>query len=130
VPEWADDAACRGRDIGIFFPPEMPRGERLSNQWSPEPALAICEGCAVRAECLNDALATGEEVGVRGGVWFRDDAYSRKLVRRGESHYREEVARLDEWGWTVTEIALQLGISTRHVQRFVAERHDARRRTA
>jgi WhiB family redox-sensing transcriptional regulator len=52
---WRNDAACRGTDPAVFFP------ERAT---SPEPALAICARCPVRAECLDAA----DDDGIWGGT--------------------------------------------------------------
>lgn len=54
---WCDRAACRGR-TALFF---------AEDQFSQRVALAVCRGCAVRAECLADVMAT-EPRGVRYGV--------------------------------------------------------------
>lgn len=57
---WRELASCRDYDPELWFP--------LGNVWTPKQAnraaaaKAICAGCPVRAECLNDALR-------RGDVW-------------------------------------------------------------
>lgn len=73
--EWRKDAACRGMSVD-------PAGMRM---WHPErgestmPAKRICwEQCSVRQQCLEDALATGEKFGIRGGLSERE----RRLIRR------------------------------------------------
>jgi len=58
-PEWMRRANCRGLNPDLFYPR---RGE------SAEEAKAVCDGCEVRAECLEHALATGEKYGVWGGL--------------------------------------------------------------
>lgn len=45
VPAWVDDAACRGMDTAIFFPPKGHRGP-----------VEVCQGCPVRSDCLDAAL--------------------------------------------------------------------------
>ena len=47
-PAWRRSAACRGADPDLFFP------ERGSHR--PVEALAYCEECSVRSECLASAL--------------------------------------------------------------------------
>lgn len=57
--QWQQQAACVGTDPEVFFPGEKVRitvGVRR-----------ICEGCDVRAACLEYALAQGEWFGVWGG---------------------------------------------------------------
>lgn len=64
---WLDQAACKGMDIEVFFPPN-PTGRR----YDYSAALAVCASCPVVQECRDDALATerfGERrEGVRGGL--------------------------------------------------------------
>jgi len=58
--DWQRRAACAGADDPeIFFP------DRTE---SPPPALAICAGCPVARDCRDDAFATGDTYGVRGGL--------------------------------------------------------------
>jgi WhiB family redox-sensing transcriptional regulator len=70
-PSWHADAACRGRGTAAFFP------GRGQNETCAS-AKAICAGCPVRAECLDDALAHGEKVGNWGGTSERE----RRRLRR------------------------------------------------
>lgn len=69
-PNWHRDAACREHPDVNFFP-----GLNVSSA----PAKAICNGCLVRHECLDDAMATGERYGIRGGLTARQ----RSLKARG-----------------------------------------------
>lgn len=63
-PAWHADAACRGR-TAAFFPG---RGE-----WKlAEAAVAICQGCPVRDDCLDHALAEDERHGIWGGTTERE----------------------------------------------------------
>lgn len=57
---WTDRAACRDVDPEVFFP--ISRNAAAASE-----AIAICEGCPVRHECLTVAL-TRAEVGVWGGT--------------------------------------------------------------
>jgi WhiB family transcriptional regulator, redox-sensing transcriptional regulator len=66
---WETRANCRGVDPDLFFP------ERGA---SAEEAKAVCQGCAVRAECLEYALAAGENLGIWGGT----NARQRRAIRR------------------------------------------------
>lgn len=62
-PAWADDAACIEHPLVNFHPG---RGERTA------PALAVCRGCLVIAECRSYALEHDLEHGIWGGTTGRD----------------------------------------------------------
>ncbi len=70
LPEWMDRAECVGLDVDLFFPP---RGGNVGA------AKKICFQCSVRHECLEHAIANGEQWGVRGGTSERE---RRVIVRR------------------------------------------------
>ena len=48
--EWRKLGACRGLDASIFYP---------DDDDDAAVAKAVCEGCGVRAACLEHALASG-----------------------------------------------------------------------
>ena len=56
---WMARAACHGSDINVFFPTS---GITAAN------AKAACEGCPVRAECLQYAIDNEIHHGVWGGL--------------------------------------------------------------
>lgn len=58
---WRDDAACRTAPTYLFFP-------QRGDVWSVALAKQICARCAVRADCLDYALAAHETVGIWGGT--------------------------------------------------------------
>lgn len=66
---WQDLAECQYTDPEIFFP------ERGG---SVRAAKRVCARCAVRAECLEYALANGERFGVYGGLSERE----RRRIKR------------------------------------------------
>jgi WhiB family redox-sensing transcriptional regulator len=69
-PAWHGQAACRGKGPALFFP----------EKWgSTEAAKALCAGCDVRSECLDDALAAGHH---QDGVWGGLSAQQRRKLRR------------------------------------------------
>ncbi len=72
-PEWHQRAACRGADPDLFFPD--PSSGR------PVRALAYCDGCQVRPECLAIALDAGSHSDV--GVWGGTSVRQRRVLRRG-----------------------------------------------
>lgn len=53
--DWQRSAACRDVDSALFF--DGPRSM----------AVRVCQGCPVRRECLEYALAIGADLGVWGG---------------------------------------------------------------
>jgi hypothetical protein len=72
--EWKLDAACRGMGPAMFFPD---KGDREAER----AALAICERCEVKRECLADALqhTYANDYGVWGGL----TRAQRNRLRRG-----------------------------------------------
>jgi WhiB family transcriptional regulator, redox-sensing transcriptional regulator len=81
-PRRLDTANCRGIDPNIFF---VPRGG------STRRAREICDKCSVRENCLDHAIATGEKLGVMGGLTFRERDAIRKQ-REAEKRAALEVA--------------------------------------
>lgn len=72
--DWRALAACRDLDPELFFPvgtPGSPAYEAMA-----APARAVCAGCPVAAECLDEALATGSE-----GIWGGFDEAGRRALR-------------------------------------------------
>lgn len=72
---WMADAACAGMDTNLFFPAGTGHGRPAG--YGVE-AKAVCHRCPVRIECLNHALANGEQHGIWGGMGPRE----RTNVRR------------------------------------------------
>lgn len=71
TPEWMTWAGCRDTDPEVFFPVEG---------GSAEPAKRICSTrCPVESECLDWALAHGEDDGVWGGMSERERGRLKKL---------------------------------------------------
>lgn len=66
---WAVYAACKNETTMSFFP---------QNRAEEQAALAICEICPVKDDCLEHALETNERFGVWGGTTERQ---RRKLAR-------------------------------------------------
>lgn len=61
--DWRNHAAC----LQVGHPPFFPDG----TIWAPRdymPALRVCQGCPVQAECLEFALANDERYGIWGGT--------------------------------------------------------------
>lgn len=69
--EWRDEAACKGKAPGIWFPAVVPefKDRRPSDGVDPYAyARSICAGCPVRQECLDAAVAGRELDGMWGGL--------------------------------------------------------------
>lgn len=66
---WQVDALCAQTDPEAFFP---------EKGGSTREAKRICDGCEVRSECLEYALANDERFGIWGGLSERD----RRKLRR------------------------------------------------
>lgn len=73
--DWVQRARCKDEDPELFFPvgTSGPALEQI------ERARAICMQCEVREECLEWALASGQDAGVWGGTSEEE----RKAMRRG-----------------------------------------------
>jgi WhiB family redox-sensing transcriptional regulator len=64
---WDTDAACRGPQSALFFPP-TPRETPDRRDLREAAAKQICLRCPVRRECLDYALRSPEQFGVWGGL--------------------------------------------------------------
>jgi len=74
---WKAAAACSGVDPDLFYPEWPPTAE--SRDQAAE-AKRVCRACPVRLECLAYALATGEELGIWGGLNERERRRVRRLM--------------------------------------------------
>ena len=86
---WRDQAACRDLPTEFFFP--VGHGARAQAQ--AELAKAVCQGCAVQADCLLFSLAANTDYGVFGGL-AEDErrALRRRLGLSYDSRQLEETA--------------------------------------
>lgn len=71
-----DRAACQNENPHIFFP-----GKGQNDLL--EQALAICNHCPIKTECLAFALCTGEDAGVWGGTSGQDRRRHRGRLLKG-----------------------------------------------
>jgi WhiB family transcriptional regulator, redox-sensing transcriptional regulator len=75
---WQDEAACRGKEVVLFFGPD---GERQPERDIRErKAKAVCNSCPVRSECLTYAVSRPEKYGTWGGL--NEDERSSERRRR------------------------------------------------
>ena len=82
--EWVHRARCKDEDPELF----IPVGTTGPAATQTAAAKAICLVCPVRTECLEWAMATGQDSGVWGGM-SEDERRALRRARR-----RSEVARL------------------------------------
>ena len=68
--EWQERALCAQTDPEAFFP---------EKGGSTREAKRICQGCEVKDECLDYALANDERFGIWGGLSERE----RRRLKRG-----------------------------------------------
>lgn len=91
-PAWHYDAACVGSDVEIFFPT---RGDGPGVR----KAKAICAGCPVIDDCLDEALRLGERDGIRAGLTPKERRPLRKAwlatqpVKHGRARYQDHGCR-------------------------------------
>lgn len=73
VPDWYQDAACQNADPDIFIPS---KGEPAA------PAIAVCETCPVRVECLDYAISFESKSAVYVGIWGGHTPKERRRLAR------------------------------------------------
>ncbi|MEX0833999.1 MAG: WhiB family transcriptional regulator [Actinomycetota bacterium] len=85
--DWVHKAKCREEDPELFFPigTTGPAADQV------DAAKAICMICPVRLDCLEWALATGQDAGVWGGM-SEEERRALRRARRRESAARVAVA--------------------------------------
>ena len=112
-----DGAACHGKDPDLFFPGTGDYAQTLE-------ARAVCLACSLRSACLEYALREGE-----AGIWGGTTEHQRRTmgvrVQRppgDRERVRRDVARLLNTRTLASagDIAVQLGVSTRTVERVRA----------
>jgi len=97
IYDWRDDAACKGKPLDWFYP--------LTNE-SNEEAMAICDDCPVRQECL-DYGVKHEEFGIWGGMTAKDRQRLRKQMQIELSEIKlEEVVTHPNCGTNAGWVAL------------------------
>lgn len=79
--DWLHRARCKDEDPELFFPigTTGPAAAQI------EAARAVCLQCEVRVECLEWALATGQEAGVWGATSEEERRALSRARRRSEA---------------------------------------------
>jgi WhiB family transcriptional regulator, redox-sensing transcriptional regulator len=67
---WRHQAACRGLDPEVFYP---------VTEDEADVAKSVCDRCAVRESCLEQALSLREKEGVWGGCTEKE---RRRIIRQ------------------------------------------------
>ena len=118
---WRERAACRGADLGLFFPG---RGE------SAEPARRICARCPVREPCLDYALRHGITHGIWGGLAERDRrALRTRHVGAARRDRDKAIAAAAAAGSTTAAIGRAFGLARTSVNRVLSRGADGRGRS-
>lgn len=82
--DWRHKALCRDEDPELFFPigTEGPTLEQIKK------AKLVCTSCPVTADCLEWALANGQDAGIWGG---KTEDERRSLKRRRARDRRQSI---------------------------------------
>jgi WhiB family transcriptional regulator, redox-sensing transcriptional regulator len=80
---WLRRAACINADPDLFFPDDSRSPAHEAKEW--------CARCPVQPECLEYALAAGEEFGVWGGLTEKE---RRNLLRADHAQRRRTRSRI------------------------------------
>jgi len=115
--DWEKQAACAVSDPELFFPnPSEPADE----------AKRICARCPVSEQCLEKALRTGDnEHGIRGGLSPRQRQKLLDVARSRKRVDRDTVYRLIDLGNLPEQVAAQLHVHPRTIQRIVEARKES-----
>jgi WhiB family transcriptional regulator, redox-sensing transcriptional regulator len=113
---WRELAACRGADLGLFFPE---RGE------SAGPAREACAACPVRQPCLDYAITNRIVHGIWGGLTERERrALRSRWVRTDRRERDEAVAAASAAGYTKAAIGRAFGLAHTSVSRSLSRDSD------
>ena len=116
---WRELAACRGIDLGVFFP------ERGA---SAGPARQVCAACPVRQPCLDYAVTNRITSGVWGGLTERERrALQSRWVRASRRDRDRAISAAVAAGSTVAAIGRTFGLSRTSVTRVLSRDADRRR---
>jgi WhiB family transcriptional regulator, redox-sensing transcriptional regulator len=86
--EWVHRARCKDEDPELFFP----IGTTGPAAIQTERAKSVCMRCDVRSDCLEWAMATGQDAGVWGGL-SEEERRALRRARRRRQLTRLAVAR-------------------------------------
>lgn len=106
IPKWHKDAACKNAPVGIF----VSYGDEDDDPpYPPVTALAYCNACPVKADCLQWATENDEY-----GVWGGTTNYQRRQLQREMERVRCPSCGADDLIYEgVIELCLSCGMSWR-----------------
>lgn len=78
IPAWMTRASCAEISADLWYP------EKGANQYVSN-VKAVCGGCPVRSQCLEHALAIGENDGIWGGLTVKERRKLRDERAQGEA---------------------------------------------
>jgi WhiB family transcriptional regulator, redox-sensing transcriptional regulator len=73
IGRWADQAACKGTNVNLWFPENSGRHPSSHQQ----AILELCHHCPVRMQCLEHAIVNCER-----GIWGGLNETQRQNIRR------------------------------------------------
>jgi WhiB family transcriptional regulator, redox-sensing transcriptional regulator len=88
--DWRSAGACLSADPDLFYPISS---NGLARSQVAE-ARAVCERCAVRRQCLEFALRTGETHGIWGGTTPEERRRARRRKQAGKLFTMPDLARV------------------------------------
>lgn len=129
--DWRARGACQGQPTRIFYPDSIgagrPRNDGTSRaDQDVAPALALCAVCPVLLDCRTWALHHETD-----GIWGGMTEHERRSQRRRLGiRLRDPVVDDDTWkptraatlfrqGWTIRDIAIELRVHDKQVNRWL-----------
>ena len=115
--DWKAKANCKGLAPELFFP-ERNEHEKVRQ------ALAVCRGCVVRDECLEENL--GEQFGIWGGTSGKQRVALRRQRKQTSTPPRDrqiQAHALRTHGFSVEEAANELGVHPETIVKWTKGQH-------
>lgn len=66
--DWRSKAACQGMRLDLFYGPDSGRETPEEKVIREAQAKAVCHGCPVRVDCLEERLRRADKYGIHGGL--------------------------------------------------------------
>lgn len=127
---WERRGLCIGKDPNWWFTDD--ESDKQQRLWMETQARAVCAGCPVRMSCLNYGIRHREDFGMWGG-YNSEELRRMRITLHVPSMAPASLIPVDraarvEWligrGWTVTEIAHDLGIDETEVATLARRREE------